>query len=122
MKRPQDYETLTTLDISHKNLIKLPSWVSQCYNLKELNCFNNKITKIQNLPPALEILMCSINKITYLDNLPLTLKELSCENNEIANLDNLPSELHKLCCILNPFKYEFEATLKNIKYYNNKTN
>jgi len=66
--------------------------------------------------------MCSINKITYLDNLPLTLKELSCENNEIANLDNLPSELHKLCCILNPFKYEFEATLKNIKYYNNKTN
>ena len=38
MKRPQDYETLTTLDISNKGLTELPSWVSQCHNLKELNC------------------------------------------------------------------------------------
>jgi len=38
MERPQDYETLTTLDISNKGLTELPSWVSQCHNLKELNC------------------------------------------------------------------------------------
>ena len=139
MERPQDYETLKTLDISNKGLIELPSWVSQCHNLKELDCSYNKITKIQNLPPTLEILVCSRNKITYLDNLPQTLKILFCSNNYITQLDNLPptliilwcnnnkitrigyvpTTLEFLACSNNSFKYNFKPTLENIRNYNN---
>ena len=74
MERPQDYETLTTLDISNKELTELPSWISECHNLKELNCSRNKITHLKNLPQTLEILECEVNRITHLNNLIPILK------------------------------------------------
>ena len=96
---PPDYESLTTLDISNKGLIELPSWVSECKNL--------------------EIFKCSFNEITHLDNLPQTLKILECCDNNITQLDNLPLGLIKLYCINNPLKYDFEPTLENIRNYIN---
>ena len=50
MERPQDYETLTRLDISFEKLTELPSWISQYHNLKELYCSSNYITQLDNLP------------------------------------------------------------------------
>ena len=99
MERPHDYESLTTLDISKKKLIELPSWVSECKKL--------------------EILDCSRNNITQLDNLPKTLITLVCCNNSITQLDNLPQTLKFLECYKNPFKYDFKPTLKNIRNYIN---
>ena len=139
MERPYNYESITTLNISNKNLTELPSWVSECKNLEKLNCSfnkitllnnlpptlnelycnNNKITNLNNLPQTLKILYCSSNIITQLDNLPLTLKELSCGWNQITQLDNLPENVNLLWCINNPLKYAFEITLENIKNYNN---
>ena len=59
MNRPEDYESITTLDISFKNLTELPSWVSECKNLKSLYYYNNFITQLDNLPKKkLKILNC----------------------------------------------------------------
>ena len=102
MERPENYNSITTLDISYENLTELPSWVSECKNLKILNCSNNNITQIYNLLPRLKELYCTNNKIIQIDNLPKTLKELICYNNLL--------------------KYEFEHTLENIRNYNNKQN
>jgi len=99
MDRPQDYETLTILDISCMELTELPFWISECKKLKILNCGYNKLTQI--------------------DNLPQTLKELYYNNNKITQLDNLPETVNSLWCTQNPFKYEFDPTLENIKNYNN---
>ena len=98
MERPKDYETLTTLNISRKELTELPSWISECHNLKELICSINQITQLDNLPPTSKALNYRSNKITHLDNLPLTLKELFCKYNSL--------------------KYDFEPTLENIRNYN----
>ena len=78
MERPEDYESITTLDISYENLTELPSWVSECKNLEILDCSNNDITQIDNLPPTLKHLNCSVNQIAYLNNLPPTLRQLYC--------------------------------------------
>ena len=53
MERPRNYESLTTLDISNKELIELPSWVSECKNLNKLYCIGNYISSLDNLPPNL---------------------------------------------------------------------
>ena len=80
MERPEDYETLTILDISNKGLIELPSWVSQCHNLKELNCSNNQITQIDNLPVTLKELNCSNNPLKY--DFEPTLENIRNYNNQ----------------------------------------
>jgi len=38
MERPDDYDTITTLDISCKGLTELPSWINDCKRLEKLNC------------------------------------------------------------------------------------
>jgi Leucine-rich repeat (LRR) protein len=63
-----------------------------------VQCDNNQITSLDNLPQTLEILNCSYNKMTRLDNFPITLKELQCDNNQ--------------------FIYNFKPTLENIRNYN----
>ena len=137
--KPEDYESITTLDISSKGLAELPSWLSECKKLKNLYFHNNSITHLDNLPQTLEILDCGYNKITHLDNLPLTLEQLYCHNNkithldnlpltiellycndnQITHLDNLPTTLEYLYCYKNPLKYDFEPTLENIRNYIN---
>ena len=72
-----DYSTITVLDLSNKGLYKLP----------DLSIY-----------PNLQTLDCSNNKLTSLDNLPIGLQELNCSNN--------------------PFNYNFELTLENIRKYN----
>ena len=91
-----DY-TITELDISYEELTKLPDDMDKYTNLKELECSDNQITSLDNLPSKLETLYCSNNKIT--------------------RLDNLPQKLKVLCCAYNPLKYDFEATLENIRNY-----
>ena len=90
-----DYDT--ELDLSSEGLRKLPD-LSGYINLQKIDCRNNKLTS--------------------LDNLPSTLTELSCYKNQLTFLDNLPSPLTILKCFVNPLQYNFEPTLKNIRAYN----
>ena len=48
------------------------------------------------------------------------LKKLNCQGNCIARLDNLPPGLQKLNCCYNPFIYNFEPTLENIRNHNSR--
>ena len=79
MDRPDNYESINTLEILQEELTELPSWISECKKLKELYCNHNKITHLDNLPPGLKILYCHFhfNEITTLDNLPPGLKVLN---------------------------------------------
>ena len=92
-----DYSVIE-LDISEKQLTHLPDDINKYTNLQKLDCRSNRLTSLDNLPLNLQTLNCSSNYLTSLDNLPLNLKELKCNNN--------------------PFIYNFEPTLENIKNYN----
>jgi len=88
------------LDLSSKGITELPD-LSIYPNLRKLYCYQNNLTKIDNLPNGLEFLECANNLITNLDNLPSSLKELYCCNNQLTKLDNLPNGLRILKCPLN---------------------
>jgi len=95
------YKSILILDISRKNLTKIPILPE---TLKKLDCNNNKIKKLENLPETLEMLECNNNEITKLENLPENLETLECNNNEITKLENLPETLRKLDCQNNKIK------------------
>jgi len=91
------------LDLSNKNLDKLPSYVLNQTNLEELNISNNKISgalpsEIQKLA-RLKVLNASNNLMTgvpaevgqlrYLEVLDLSNNSLTGLPNELANLKNL---------------------------------
>ena len=91
--------TIEELDLSIKGLTKLPD-LTKYTNLKKLNC--------------------SENKLTHLDNLPINLTELNCSYNKLTHLDNLPINLTTLYCFDNSLTYDFNPTLENIRKYNKK--
>jgi hypothetical protein len=74
---------------------------SRFTHVKFLNCCNNQITKLTNLPNTLIKLNCSKNKIQKLNKLPNSLENLNCSQNEIEKLDKLPSSLIELSCEAN---------------------
>ena len=117
MSEPIDYASITELNLSNQELDVLPD-LSMYINLKILDCYNNKITSLDNLPSSLIELSCDNNNLTSLDNLPSSLKILYCYNNNLTLLDNLPSSLKELSCGCNPFIYDFKPTLQNIRNYN----
>ena len=68
-------------------MYKLPD-LTKYINLKVLNCSNNELTELPNLPNTLIELICSNNKLTELTNLPNTLIKLNCGNNKLIKLTN----------------------------------
>jgi len=75
------------------NKKKIPSWVSECINLKIFICNGYYIKEIENLPPGLEILSLNKNAIKKLTNLLPGLKKLYCDFNDFTELENLPPNL-----------------------------
>jgi Leucine-rich repeat (LRR) protein len=75
-----DYNNITVLKISNKELTELPDDIDKYTNLEKLNCSYNKITSLDNLPPTLKELNCRVNQITSLDNLPPKLEVLYCQD------------------------------------------
>ena len=64
----------------NKKLRQLPD-LSRYTKLEELNCSDNMLTQLDNLPSSIIKLYCPTNFITKLDNLPHGLKILNCSNN-----------------------------------------
>ena len=116
MTELMDYSSITKLNLLGEELDVLPD-LSMSINLVILDCSNNNITSLDNLPSNIKELYC-YNNITSLDNLPITLKILNCSNNKITILNNLPSSLENLYCDGNPLIYDFNPTLENIRNYN----
>lgn len=62
-------------------------------DIKYLNCSQNQIKKLDDLPTGLEVLICENNPIESLNNLPRRLKYLSANGCDIKELLNLPKDL-----------------------------
>jgi Leucine-rich repeat (LRR) protein len=63
-----------------------------------LQCDDNGLRELPNLPKNLRILNCSFNLLTSLPVLPETLEELDFGQNEISFISDLPKNLRKLNC------------------------
>lgn len=94
-----EFDKLININCENNEITAL---VNIPHTVKYINCKKNKITKFEELPEGLETLMCDDNKIKFLDNLPMGLKFLSCDGNNLVRLDNLPFELKYLSCCENP--------------------
>jgi len=103
-KKPPDSSKITEVDISDKNLTKIPNWISNCNNLIKLYCSYNKIIQIPDtLPNSLQRFNCYNNKITQIPNiLPDSLEYFDCGHNQITQIpDTLPDSLQVFECCFN---------------------
>ena len=92
--------SLTNLNVSFNNISFLPN-LKHLTSLVELECCNNTLTKISELPDTLKILSCHQNNLTELPYLPDLLTHLDCENNKLIELPYLPHTLIELNCSTN---------------------
>ena len=113
-------EDITILNISRNGLKYLPD-LTRFKNLKKLNCPDNELTSLPNLPSTLEELNCSNNKLTFLSFLPQNLKALNCSINKLTSLI-LPENLLSLECSNNKLTslQTLPQNLKALYCYNNK--
>jgi len=95
-----DKSKIKGLYMSYKNLTELLD-LSEYTNLKELNCDNNNLTELPELPNSLEILKCYNNNLTSLPELPNSLEYLDFDNNQLTSLPELPNSLEYLYCKYN---------------------
>jgi len=91
-KKRKEYEgQLTILDCSNNLLSELNNLPT---SLIELYCSNNRLTKLENLPTGLKILECQNNLLTRLEDLPTSLKMLNCSSNKLKVIKGLPSGMY----------------------------
>ena len=90
-------DDVVEIDIWNKKIEGILDF-SRFSKLIKLNCCNNQITSLDNLPNSLIELHCGWNQIISLDNLTNSLIKLNCTFNKITSLDNLPNSLTKLYC------------------------
>ena len=90
-----NYNNLTHLNCSDNNLIELPELPSE---LVKLSCCYNKLTYLPMLPQKLKALDCSCNNLIDLPELPQNLEILYCYINKLTKLPDLPNNLITLYC------------------------
>ncbi len=91
---------LTKLNLNESNIKGILD-LSKFTQLEELECQQNEITQIINLPGTLKELNCELNNIDSFQNLPQNLQVLRCRHNKLKSLDNLPTSLILLDCSYN---------------------
>ena len=113
MQYPTDITELCIKKMKIKGILDL----SRFTNLMVLNCSQNSITSIINIPDTLYDLDCYKNEITHLD-LPTNLIDLNCGRNKLSYLNCIPSKLIKLNCCYNRIQNlrNIPETLKEINY------
>ncbi|MCA0234246.1 MAG: T9SS type A sorting domain-containing protein [Bacteroidetes bacterium] len=93
-------KALENLNI-YGNEIKNITGVVGFQSLKTLDCGNNKLTFLPELPSSLTSLSIYNNLIKKLDNLPTNLKYLNCNSNSISEITKLPSSVSEFYCSYN---------------------
>ena len=112
-------------DIEHKynsfeEILKLDNY----NDIIHINCSNNNLSSLPELPNSFTHLYCGYNNLSYLPNLPNTLINIWCYNNNLCDLPKLPISLIYLYYYNNPIhthiKHYFSGN-KN-KYYEHQQN
>lgn len=116
MKIERSIDYIKTLNLSNRN-IKDVLDLEELYGLEELDCSNNEITQITNIPYSLKYLNCSNNKIKSLLELPNEIKCIKCKKNPLEVLEypinvkpsKYPSNLKKII-----FEQNFNQPIDNL--------
>lgn len=89
--------TLTTMNIFSKCIRNLEG-IQYFDSLQILNCTNNKIDTLLNLPDSLQTLICAGNWLTYLMEIPNSVTYFDCTQNQLDSLPTLPINLLHFDC------------------------
>jgi uncharacterized repeat protein (TIGR01451 family) len=73
--------------------------------LEYLDCDNNNLTYLPELPNLLSALSCSFNQLTSLPELPNSIIDIDVENNQLTSLPELPTSLYYFKCIYNQLMF-----------------
>jgi Leucine-rich repeat (LRR) protein len=97
--------------------------ITRFKNLRKLDCDDNYLVSLPELPESLIYLSCNCNNIKYLPALPENLQYLYCNSNELHSLPKkLPANIKHLYCISNKLTYlpALPATLQDLYFSGNK--
>jgi hypothetical protein len=109
---------VTKLDCGDNRITALPELPS---SLTRLNCNSNQLTALPELPARLALLACSSNQLTALPKLPVSLTWLACSTNQLSTLPELPARLTELNCGNNQLTAlpDLPASLTHLSCFNN---
>jgi hypothetical protein len=85
------------INVSNRGIYDL-SGIEVFVNDTLLNCAENQLTSLSNLPTSLINLYCGGNQLTSLPTLPTSLIYLSCSYNQLTSMPALPASLIQLDC------------------------
>jgi len=113
----EKYHNIVELYCYNEELYHLPTILPK--SLRKLDCNNNCIVTLPELPDSLEVLNCSVNKIKCLPiKLPSNLKILNCSRNYLVMLPkDLPETIMEIDCsnnILTEIPKYFPPTMKGV--------
>ena len=104
----KNYDKVVYIDCSDNQLTSLPELPN---SLQVLFCSMNQLTSLPELPNSLQYLYCHNNQLTELPNLPNSLQYLDCENNKLTSLPNVPNSINYLYLknnnFLTSYKYDY---------------
>ena len=91
-------DALGSVDMSHKNLTKIPYRFKRCTG--DFNCSYNNLSYLDNAPHGVHgNFNCSYNRLIDLKNGPrLVSKSYNCSNNLIESFDGAPLRLNYFNC------------------------
>ena len=114
----QYFDHLSTLDCHNNSLTSLPQLPPM---LIALRCYQNHLTTFSNLPNLLSILDCHNNQITTFPIVPNSVTFLDCSSNQISTLNNLPNSLQYFDCGVNQITAlpNLPTSITTLRCYNN---
>jgi len=74
-------------------------------DITNLDCSDNRLQSLPQLPDSILILSCHSNYLKYLPELPKQLVILRCADNRLESLPKLPETIEWLACFCNPLKF-----------------
>ncbi|HEY0030448.1 MAG TPA: gliding motility-associated C-terminal domain-containing protein [Bacteroidia bacterium] len=89
--------TLISMNVSFDTIYNLEG-IQYFKSLRTLDCSNNKLDTLLNLPDSLQTFVCRGNRLSYLLEIPDSVTFFDCSMNQLDSLPLLPSNLLHFDC------------------------